>query len=726
MSTETVSRFGIGFWLATFSEMIRALVLALGIGVLIWPLARMDAVAAATMSAFCGTLGGYALSRTQLRTSFALLASLLVALLILGTRTLWFGSADLANALGPAFSLRAGQTIFASAFSFVSILGLRFLSSRKRLFSLIELSVVAFAFGQLLLAHRGGAINRPFGLADPIIALGGDPTVFLLAFGALGCVFAVSLLLRERNIWRRALHIGTLLAVLALAVTTTQVLGLPTPEPSGGVGLRQNDDSGESGKGEQEHGPNSGDASFDSTPPPPSLAQAPIGVVLFHDDYSPPSGWYYFRQSALSQYNGRRLVSASGAGVNDDLVGHFPQVRYDVQGAPKNSEFRKTIETTMALLVDDHTQPPALEAPSVIQPATNPDPSRFRRVYRVESSVVDVELGRLLGAETFASTWSVSQRAHYTEAPNDERYEKLNDEIFAALPLQLKSEPVAKALAITGWLGKNGIYSLKHRHSGKDDPTASFLFGDRTGYCVHFAHAATFLMRQAGLPARVATGYAVDEATRQGGSSLVLTDADSHAWPELYVDGAGWIVMDVAPEQSLDPPAPPRDADLQRLMGELARGAKPIVANQENIEAMLERAKGFGVSVGQAFLGALLTFVLLMFGVKLWRSLVPYVGDTQSLPRLQYRSLLDRLSEVSIYRNQGESREAFADRIANELPSFENVTDLHVAAAFGSSTKQSDHLRSLAKNTQGERCRAYPLWKRLLGAINPISWWWSR
>src|SRR5690606_26724776 len=62
-----------------------------------------------------------------------------------------------------------------------------------------------------------------------------------------------------------------------------------------------------------------------------------------------------------------------------------------------------------------------------------------------------------------------------------------------------------------------------------------FLFGDLTGYCVHFAHAAVFLMRAVGVPARVGTGYALPEANRQGGSALLLRNSDQHAWPEVYL-----------------------------------------------------------------------------------------------------------------------------------------------------------------------------------------------
>ena len=71
------------------------------------------------------------------------------------------------------------------------------------------------------------------------------------------------------------------------------------------------------------------------------------------------------------------------------------------------------------------------------------------------------------------------------------------------------------------------------------DPTADFLFGDRTGYCVHFAHAAVLLWRALGIPARVGTGYRTEEDDRHGSSTILIRASDAHAWPELYLDGIG-------------------------------------------------------------------------------------------------------------------------------------------------------------------------------------------
>jgi transglutaminase-like putative cysteine protease len=430
---------------------------------------------------------------------------------------------------------------------------------------------------------------------------------------------------------------------------------------------------------------------------------------------------YYFRQGAFSQYNGRKLVVSGRGDIDRDLIPFFPARPIEIEDAPAMNENRGPLETTIALMAD-HMQPFALEAPVEVEPLDNPSPNRFRRVYKATSGVLTADYAALLDAGMGSSKWSKQQWAHYTEAPPDARYADLATDIVGRLPAELRRNGIAKAFAITSWLGKEGIYSLKNGHSGSDDPTASFLFGDRTGYCVHFSHAAAYLMRSVGVPARVATGYAVSESARQGGSALLLSGAASHAWPEVFLDGFGWVVLDVYPERALDPPEQPMDADLQRLLGELARGATPIPLSATDIPKLKELARRVTFTAA-AWLLAIVAFALvLLYLVKTWRRMAPSFASTPSLPRVLYRAELDRLGEVSIRREPGESREAFAFRLRGRLPSFEGLTAAHVAAVFGTHVPDPDLLREQAAGVRRDVRGGFPPWKRFFGLITPWSW----
>jgi len=63
------------------------------------------------------------------------------------------------------------------------------------------------------------------------------------------------------------------------------------------------------------------------------------------------------------------------------------------------------------------------------------------------------------------------------------------------------------------------------------------------GYCIHFATAAVVLLRAAGIPARLVTGYAVQV---QAGLRKTVVGEDAHAWAE-YWDGESWHILEATP-----------------------------------------------------------------------------------------------------------------------------------------------------------------------------------
>jgi protein-glutamine gamma-glutamyltransferase len=98
----------------------------------------------------------------------------------------------------------------------------------------------------------------------------------------------------------------------------------------------------------------------------------------------------------------------------------------------------------------------------------------------------------------------------------------------------------------------NGFqYTLTPPRLGLDS-VDDLLFNTRLGFCGHFASAYVTLMRAAGIPARVVTGYLGGEWNSLGGYFLIR-QADAHAWAEVWLDGEGWMRIDptavVAPER---------------------------------------------------------------------------------------------------------------------------------------------------------------------------------
>jgi transglutaminase-like putative cysteine protease len=94
-------------------------------------------------------------------------------------------------------------------------------------------------------------------------------------------------------------------------------------------------------------------------------------------------------------------------------------------------------------------------------------------------------------------------------------------------------------------------YSLAAPPLGRDS-VDEFLFDTKVGYCEHFSSSFTFLMRAAGIPARVVTGY-VGGYRNTIGDYWLVRQSDAHAWSEVWLPGRGWMRVDptaaVAPER---------------------------------------------------------------------------------------------------------------------------------------------------------------------------------
>ena len=712
-------------------RLLRAFVYAACAGAFAWPLAQASTAVCAALLSFVGVFVGTRAAATSVRTPWLLPFGLCAAALVHGLCS-WLGaSPSVGNMLGGAQFLALIDGAEFGLLALVFSATMSALSARVRWLAVVEVALAGGIVSQLVADHRHGAINRPFEIADPILASGGDPMLVIYVLGAVSALLLALVLVMEKRWWRLLAHLAMMLLLIGTAGVAVTFGFVPRPQPAGGgvplLGKPQ-DSPKQGGKGKGGRG---------SRPRPDNDAlefqdqtqnrdqQTPVAVVLLHDDYSPPTGIYYFRQGAFSQFNGRRLVASTRDGLDRDVADSFPVDKLELRDAPQAGFDRATIETTVALLAD-HTRPFGLESPVSLAAQMNPNPDRFRRVYKVVSSVLTADLVSLLGRGAGNPKWSAEDRAQYLQLPKDPRYLELAKEIVKPVPEDMLKDPMVGAYAITSWLGKNGIYSLRSKHASAEDPTAHFLFGDKTGYCVHFAHAAVYLMRALGVPSRVATGYAVEESARQGGSAILISSGAAHAWPEVYLEGVGWVVFDVQPEQTLDPPPEAADADLQRLLGQLARGMKPLTP--EGIPPPSEWARWIKALARQALTGLgylTLGVLLVLYLVKIWRAAAPALTSSSSLSRVVYRAEIDRLAEVGLTRRRGESREAFAARVRAELPSLQPLTSLHVGAHFGSERAKSaskEDIQALRRGLRAERNSRYSLFKRSLGALLPWSW----
>ena len=142
--------------------------------------------------------------------------------------------------------------------------------------------------------------------------------------------------------------------------------------------------------------------------------------------------------------------------------------------------------------------------------------------YRIapEDTAGELRRARTLPADSNPRTRELAVEMH-TRAGSDRAYV---DEVLALFRNQPFSYTTTPPL-----LGAN--------------PVDGFLFETRAGFCEHFASAFAVLMRAAGIPARIVTGYQGGEYNTMG-EYFIVRQADAHAWVEVWFADTGWTRFD--------------------------------------------------------------------------------------------------------------------------------------------------------------------------------------
>lgn len=95
------------------------------------------------------------------------------------------------------------------------------------------------------------------------------------------------------------------------------------------------------------------------------------------------------------------------------------------------------------------------------------------------------------------------------------------------------------------------VYTLKPPRLD-NNPVDDFLFNTKRGFCEHYATSFVYLMRAAGVPARIVTGYQGGEYNPNG-NYYIVRQSDAHAWAEVWLAERGWVRVDptaaVSPER---------------------------------------------------------------------------------------------------------------------------------------------------------------------------------
>jgi protein-glutamine gamma-glutamyltransferase len=262
------------------------------------------------------------------------------------------------------------------------------------------------------------------------------------------------------------------------------------------------------------------------------IDDSPMLRVTF-DGPIPPNPLLYWRGPVLASFDGRRWTRSGWAAAlpPGDLIERGAVIEYELQQEPSERHFVFALDMPLEAPGDARI---ALDRTVLSRrPLNEISRHRLRAVtdYHYEPTLVRtlaMEMIRL--PDGFNPRTLALARQWREQAGDDDRL------------------VIQQALAL---FNAQFRYTLEPDLLGRHS-VDEFLFETRAGYCEHFASAFAVLMRAAGIPTRVVTGY-------QGGNFnpigqyLVVRQSDAHAWNEVWLDGLGWIRIDptnaVAPER---------------------------------------------------------------------------------------------------------------------------------------------------------------------------------
>ncbi|MCX7627848.1 MAG: DUF3488 and transglutaminase-like domain-containing protein [Methylophilaceae bacterium] len=246
----------------------------------------------------------------------------------------------------------------------------------------------------------------------------------------------------------------------------------------------------------------------------------------------PPSATLYWRGPVLWNFDGRTWRAG-------ERPIPLPGPAYQAEGPPV--EYTVTLEPhhkPWLFLLDLPAKVPGIGVLTTDYQALARQPVRQRLRYEAASHLEYREASRL-DAHTRARALQLPPYGNPRARQLAERWRAENGD-----PLAI----IRQALAL---YNAEFTYTLTPPPLGAS-PVDGFLFDTRKGFCEHFAGSFVFLMRAAGIPARVVTGYQGGQANPLG-DYLIVRQSDAHAWAEVWLEERGWMRIDptaaVAPQR---------------------------------------------------------------------------------------------------------------------------------------------------------------------------------
>lgn len=330
--------------------------------------------------------------------------------------------------------------------------------------------------------------------------------------------------------------------------------------------------------------------------------------------------------------------------------------------------------------------------------------------YRIDAEVADLTGGLLRELSRINAEQTIDPR--YLSLPADySPFARAEAERIAAG----LDNTYDKALALQNYFRDNFTYDIDVAKGHDIERLDDFLTIQR-GYCEQFAGTFASMARSIGIPSRVATGFTPGDQDPSNPNRYVVRGRHAHAWPEVWIAGAGWVAFEPTPgrgapnateytgvPESQDSGGDDSAEDADERAAAALPTPTPIPPDFEEFEALEvpadlvlpeEAAEGPGSrSIAPIVLLAMAAAVVAWaIGVPALKSRRErrrrerLADDTRRLVALEWAALVDRFDLAGHPPRTNETLLEYSDRVQRDFPvaapAFGELTELAVVAAY--------------------------------------------
>ena len=431
--------------------------------------------------------------------------------------------------------------------------------------------------------------------------------------------------------------------------------------------------------------------------------------VAFRVDFEgnvPPQSQLYWRGPVMAQYNGYRWTQLSRQPMRRlSLNVSEEAIKYTVTLEPNGEQWLLALDVPTLLIAD----------------------SLMTRDFQLISKKKINDLRRYSMESRLSYKIGLDEAQDYLQKTTvyPEQFNPQTIAFGKSLAARFNSSDEILNEVLGMFRNEEFIYTLKPPLLG-DNSVDEFLFETRRGFCEHFAGSFALLMRAAGIPARIVTGYQGGEFNKVG-NYLIVRQSDAHAWTEVWITDRGWIRVDptaaVSPnriESGLDDALAdetsnfriqkrnPIFGDLLYRWDDLQHNWNDWVLNyDENKQRSFLNKLDLGIKNWSDMVIALVIMLVAVTG-SLW--LIAWYRELPPRPpgyEILFRRLLRKLARRGFEKKPSEDSRAFLQRIpAQQLAQpdqLARIIDLYNRIKYGrhgDSTLLLKQMRSMINSLQ--------------------------